>query len=490
MSSRPVPQTSVGKLVSLSVDNPKYYTSQQQQQQQQQPPSVSPPPLFPNSDLHNEEQTMLWRNIATLFAKCDQNEEELQKHQESYERLTRGTDELYQELQETKNEIQRETNENNLLSTHVRKLRKYVNKKCENVRETIAYGSYNSDNEIFAYIDKMRSEFQAKTAKMEDEITILQEKLIETTHIYDSDYTMFVQRENDLMAKLDQSVQMTETLSQRIKDHEGIIMHRLEELRNYTDQQQYQIQGDLREEFTRAICREVEYESNETAKLVALINDDTEQKIDLVMNHIQKAEYCLRAEIATSRTTTTTTTIDREASRLVELSEQMTQDVSDKMTDLITRSNEYHTARYFGLVDEIKTMKQSIGMVDAELSDVKETVEFLKDEVADTGNDVYDIKEDMNDMKDDVYREMDSDYYDMKDYVKRRFHRHEKQKHAVVTADVVTTADALQMIVTEYEGDTAVPDAAVPAPENDEHIIIIDADTFMIDDDDEETQHT
>ena len=392
MSSRPVPQTSVGKLVSLSVDNPKYYTSQQQQQQ---PPSVSPPPLFPNSDLHNEEQTMLWRNIATLFAKCDQNEEELQKHQESYERLTRGTDELYQELQETKNEIQRETNENNLLSTHVRKLRKYVNKKCENVRETIAYGSYNSDNEIFAYIDKMRSEFQAKTAKMEDEITILQEKLIETTHIYDSDYTMFVQRENDLMAKLDQSVQMTETLSQRVRELEC----------NLTAEIHHCV-GDLREEFTHAICREMEFESNANEKRV--------------------------------------------------------QSVNEELFDLITRSNEYHTARHFGMVEDVKaaremceTLKQSISMVDAELSDTKETVEYLKDEVAQTTDDITDLTENWNESNDEIYREMDRDYYDLKDYVKRRLNSHNKQNHAVPEYNNTESArhtneDPIQMIVREY----------------------------------------
>jgi chromosome segregation ATPase len=389
MSSRPVPQTSVGKLVSLSVDNPKYYTSQQQ------PPSVSPPPLFPNSDLHNEEQTMLWRNIATLFAKCDQNEEELQKHQESYERLTRGTDELYQELQETKNEIQRETNENNLLSTHVRKLRKYVNKKCENVRETIAYGSYNSDNEIFAYIDKMRSEFQAKTAKMEDEITILQEKLIETTHIYDSDYTMFVQRENDLMAKLDQSVQMTETLSQRVRELEC----------NLTAEIHHCV-GDLREEFTHAICREMEFESNANEKRV--------------------------------------------------------QSVNEELFDLITRSNEYHTARHFGMVEDVKaaremceTLKQSISMVDAELSDTKETVEYLKDEVAQTTDDITDLTENWNESNDEIYREMDRDYYDLKDYVKRRLNSHNKHNHAVPEYNNTESArhtneDPIQMIVREY----------------------------------------
>jgi hypothetical protein len=475
---------SIGELVSMSVDNPKNYTVQ------------PPPPLIPiNMPVDGEEQTMLWQNIATLFAKCEQNESDIQDQKDVYGRLTRGTDDLYQELQDAKIDIaqiqcERDQNQRDERATeahYVKKMRKYVTKKCEKVREIVSYGSYNADNEIFAYIDKIRAEFQAKTKKMEDEITILKTKLDETENIYDSDYAMFVQRENDLMAKLDHAVQETECLNQRIKDHEGIIMRQLEQLRDYADQRQYQTMGDLREEFTRAICREVEYESKETAKLMALTNDENEQKIDLVMKQIELAETRLRAEIATTSRTTTTTTTDREASRVVEL--------SDKMTDLITRSNEYHTARYFGLVDEIKTMKESIGMVDAELSDVKETVEFLKDEVADSGSDVYDIKEDMTDLKEKLYREMDRDYYDMKDYVKRRFHRHEKQKHTVGDADVVAAADALQMIVTEYEeGEAADPaePAAVPAaaPENDEHIIIIDADTLMSDDDDEEIQHT
>lgn len=489
--------SSIGELISMSVDNPKNYTVQ------------SPPPLIPINNtaaaavVDGEEQTMLWQNIATLFAKCEQNESDIQDQKDVYGRLTRGTDDLYQELQDAKTDIaqiqwewdQNKQGDKTTEAHYVKKMKKYVDKKCEKVRETVSYGSYNADNEIFAYIDKIRAEFQAKTQKMEDEITRLQAKLDETENIYDSDYAMFVQRENDLMAKLDHAIQETECLNQRIKDHEGIIMRQLEQSRDYTDQRQYQTMGDLREEFTRAICREVEYESNETKKLLYLTNDENEQKINLVMKQIELAENRLRAEIATT-SRTTPTIVDREVSRVVELSEQMTQEVSDKMTDLITRSNEYHTARYFGLVDEIKTMKQSIGMVDAELSDVKETVEFLKDEVADTGNDVYDIKEDMKDMKDGMYREMDRDYYDTKDYIKRKFQRHEKQKHAIVTAadaavDAAVTDDPLQMIVTEYAGEPAVP-AAVPAavPENDEHIIIIDADTFMSDDDDEEIQHT
>jgi chromosome segregation ATPase len=467
---------SIGKLVSLVVDNPQNYTSAQEH-------SLSPPPLVPINTssakattttaaaaaVDGEEQTMLWQNIATLFVKCEQNESDIQDQKDVYGRLTRGTDDLYQELQDVKNDIAQIQCERDQNKHGEKKMRKYVAKKCEEVRETVSYGAYNADNEIFAYIDKVRAEFQAKTKTMEEEISRLQEKLDETENIYDSDYAMFVQRENDLMAKLESAVQQTECLNQRIKDHEGIIMSQLQQLRNYTDQRQYQTTGDLREEFTRAICREVEYESKETAKLVTRTKVETEQKIDLLMNQIQETENRLSVQFSTY-----------EAERLIEL--------NDKMTDLVTRSNEYHSARYFGLVDEFKTMKQSIGTVDAELSDVKETVEFLKDEVADTGNDVYDIKEDMTKFKDEVYREMDRDYYDLKDYVKRRFHRHEKQKHAVAAVAAVAD-DALQMIVTEYAA--AEPTVPAPAdPENNEHIIIIDADTFMSDDDDEEIQHT
>lgn len=472
--------TSIGKLISLSVDNPK-------QHQHQQSPSP-PPPLVPinnNNDTSLMKQivndALLWQNVATLFEKCEQNESDIQAQKDVYGKLTRGTDDLYQELQDAKIDIaqiqcERDHNKHGEKATeahYVKKMKKYVDKKCEKVRETVSYGSYNADNEIFAYIDKVRAEFEAKTQKMEDEITRLNEQLDETTITYDSDYAMFVQRENDLMAKLNHAVQTTECLNQRIKDHEGIIMTQLQQLRDYADQRQYQTAGDLRDEFTRTIFHEVEYESKETKKLLYLINDENEQKIDLVMKQIELAENRLRAEFATA------TSIDREALRVIEL--------SDKMTDLITRSNEYHSARYFGLVDDVKTMRQSIGMVDAELSDVKETVEFLKDEVAETSNEVYDIKEDMTEWNDEVYNEMDRDYYDLKDYVKRRMHRHEKQKHAAVAA---VADDPLQMIVTEY---AAEPDAPVPVPEpeNDEHIIIIDADTLMLmSDDDEEIQHT
>ena len=479
-----MPHTSFGKLISMSVDNPKNYTSQQ---------PTSPPPLVPINDAyadadadadtvaHGEEQTMLWQNIASLFAKCEQNESDIKaQNGYVYGRLTRGTDDLYQELQVSKIDIAKIQWDREVAEEHyVKKMKKYVDKKCEKVRETVSYGSYNADNEIFAYIDKIRAEFEAKTKTMADEITRLNAKLDESDGVYDLDYEMFVERENDLMAKLECAVQTTERLNQRIKDHEEIIIRQLEQLRSYTDQQQYHTTGDLREEFSRAISREVEYESLVIGKLVKETNEATIQKIknmeDFIMKQNQQNADRLRVEYSGA--------IDREADRLIELSEQTSQGVNVELTDLITRSNEYHTVRYFGVLEELKTLKQSIGMVDAELSDVKETVEFLKDEVGQGSNDVYDIKEELAEWKDDVYREMDRDYYDMKDYVKRRFHRHEKQNHAAVAA---ATTDALQMIVTEYAEEPNVP---VPIHENDEHVIIIDADTIESDDE-EEFRHT
>ena len=455
-SSQSVPRTSLGKLVSLSVDNPVYYTPQQQQQQQQEEErreSLSPPPpLYPismkhqtNNEYNNnvDEQTMLWRNVASLFAKCEQTETDLQYQQDYY---NRQTSEMYEEFQNTKNELaqfQNEFNEKKMLSAHVvRKLRKYVNKKCESV----SYGAFNADNEVFAYIDKIRTEFDARIQKLENENKELREELSQCRTTYDNDYSLFIERENHLMDKFTSAIQTTEKLNDRVKQHEATLMTQLQKGLNYAEQYQNKIAGDLREEFARAITREIEMESNVTAKLV--------------------------------------------------------QSVNDEMTDLITRSNEYHTARYYGLVEEWKnmrevcdTLKKSIGMVDAELSDTKETVDFLKDEVAQSSNDVYDMKERLAEWKDDIYHEMDRDYYDLKDYVKHKIHRHEKHKHnndsaavavavAVADADADVVDDAADPCIAAAEPTSVV--ASRPAPT--EHIIIIDENTVFSDD--EEIEHT
>jgi chromosome segregation ATPase len=165
------------------------------------------------------------------------------------------------------------------------------------------------------------------------------------------------------------------------------------------------------------------------------------------------------------------------------------------LTSLITRSNEIHTYRYFETVGVMKqlqencqTLKQSIGMVDAELSDTKETVDFLKDEVAQTSNDVYDIKEDVSGLKEDIYHELDRDYYDLKSYVKRIINRHKREEHHRAEKQLQPCD-----IIVEEEPAAAVPVPVPEAPETEyNNIIIIDADDCRISSDDEEefVRHT
>ena len=525
--SRPIPQTSVGRLVSLSVDNPKYYT--------QGLPSSPPPPLIPivaavsasavaaNDD--SEERTMLWRNVANLFAKYDNIENELERQRDA----NRCTDEVYQELQDVKDEIaqvQTEFNENNVLTKHVQKLRKYVNKKCEKMRESVSYSSYDADNEIFAYIDKIRIESDTKTSSMQEEITRLNSEMEELNETYNRDYDLFIQREDDLMAKLDAALKMNEVTNNRMKDMEELFMKQIQQARNYADTR---VACDLREEFTTAICRELTFESKVSAQLVQGVNDDltgvitrsndaTNLRIkyleDFLMNQIQQSRNYAATEVAECLREEFSGAICREVAESNVNAQQLVQSVNDELTDLITRSNEYHSARYFGTVEDVnqlrdtcQTLKQSIGMVDAELSDTKETVEYLKDEVGQTVTDVSNITEEVNELKDDVYRELDRDYYDLKGYVKRKVNQHKKQHHKpqvspVQVCNTSSSSDPIQMIVDEYaEPDTtttatATATATVPDPveeqqtENDEHVIIIDENTIISDDEDIEVQHT
>jgi chromosome segregation ATPase len=457
-SRRPVPQTSFGRLVSLTVDNPHYYTSSPVAESSM-PTSGPLPHLVPiasasttnqENDNDAEEKTMLWKNVATLFAKYDNLESTVQQHHES---LKRRSDDIYGDLKgmwcefET---LQTDVAENNVLSKHVRKIRKYVNKKCEKLKEDVNYGSSCADDEIFAYIDTLRGEFDTRIKNLQDENTRREQEISELNDTYYRDYEMFVQRENDLMAKLDTAVKMNEALNARLKDFEDRVMRQLdikhnqiytvrEELIEQMNQLDFHLAGDLREEFAHAITKEVAFESKTSAQLV--------------------------------------------------------QSVNDELTEMITRSNEYHSYRYFGLVEEVKqirenseTLKKSIGMVDAELSDVKENIEHLTDEVGQNTTDVCDLQEDLADLNDDIYREMDRDYYDLKDYVKRQNHRHEKKYHP---REEDHHDNDVPTIVAEDADPQPQPQPQnqqqnQPQPENEEHVIIIDENMFRSDDEDEE----
>jgi hypothetical protein len=468
-SRRPIPQTSVGRLVTLSADNPMYYTA---------PSSASsspPPPLIPiaaaamNTNNNNDELAMLWRNVATLFEKYDTVDTDVERQVDTTKRCM---DEVYQELQELRTELEEyqkkaeEESQNASASasascgsaaTLVRKLKKYVNKKCEKLRETVTYGAYSADNEIFDYVnttrseleDTTRSELEAKNKKLEGDLAKLYEEMEELNETYNSDYHVFIKRENYMMARLNEAVKLNEATNQRMTHLEDIIMKQIQQARNYADN----VAGDLREEFSKAICNELSFESKTNADII--------------------------------------------------------QNVREELTDLITRSNEYHTARYFGTVEDVnqirdtcQTLKQSIGMVDAELSDTKLTVEYLKDEVGQNTTDLGDLSVDFTELKDDVYREMDRDYYSLRNYVKRRITRHELHEHReesgtapAAQQQAYEEGNALQLIAEEYDQtenadtntntNTNTNGPAQQEQQYEEHIIIIDENTVFSDDEDE-----
>jgi len=508
--SRSIPQTSVGRLVSLSVDNPKNYTHGRPASQ-----SPPPPPLVSISAATSddgEEKTMIWRNVATLFAKLDTIEGYIEKQSEN---TVRCTDEVYQDLQDVKADmvqLQTKIDENNGLSTHVRKLRKYVNKKCENLRESVSYSTYSADNEIFAYVDKTRVDFESRTEKMEDEITRLKTEMGQLNETYDNDCDMFIKREDDLMAKLEAAVKMNEATNNRMKDMEELFMKQIQQARNYADTH---VAGDLREEFSTALCREVAYESKVSAQQIQMLNDELTGLIsrsndetnhrakyaeDLLMKQIQYVRNYADTQVANILRVEYSGAICREADRVIEVSAQQIQSLNDELTGLITRSNEYHSMRYFWTVENVKqirdtcqTLKESIGMVDAELSDTKETVEYLKDEVGQNTTDVSNITEDVNEIKDYIHRELDRDYYDLKDYVKHWIHRHEKHHHlqpaSVAVAHEVQecdTEDPIQMIVEAYVDNEPIVAPTHNETIDDEHIILIDGNMVNSDDEDED----
>ena len=466
---RPVPQTSMGRLVGLTVDNPKYHTAAPNDSSCSSPP----PHLIPiraaesqaASAAHNntnDEQTMLWRNVATLFARCEQNDAEIQKQREDYDpcigELNRVTDDLYQETRDLKCRISEVSTEmldemDSKLRHMKKQTRKYVSKKVNKTKQTTSGAAFDADMEVFRYVDTVRKEFVDTNSQLKEELLTLRQEIHEEhsdlNDTYYRDYKMFIQREDEMMAKLDAAVKMNEATNQRMKDMEEFFMKQIQQARNYADTH---VAGDLREEFSAAICREVAFESKVSAELV--------------------------------------------------------QGVHNELTDLVTRSNEYHSARYFGTVEDVnqlretcQTLKQSIGMVDAELSDTKEIVEFLKDEVGQATNTVDEMTYTVAEIntaivkqKEAIYDEMDQDYYDMKDYVKRRIQRHVRHSHqktpaaaaaaAAATAAASEPTDAISMIVSEY-AEAADADAEAAAAAEDENVIIMD-DTCFISDDDEE----
>jgi peptidoglycan hydrolase CwlO-like protein len=505
---------------------------------------------------HNDEQTMLWQNIAKLFVKSENNECEITHirgdYAQSIKELKEFTVELYARLQSCKGDVAgvKQNTKNKLKS-----FKRLFQKKIKKVKQTAACAANDADMEVFKYIDTLRIQIdelrettEKQNAKIEElsrvnatyrssnnnfddvdindlkyKMTKMQEEIADLNELYDDDFHRFCRREDDLKDKIaavhdeasnahtfalsakqnsderiDAAIKAIETwgsdiyrIEQEMKDMNREIRNEMEtdqqateywierELKSFeTDKERINSQienvrsyantivaGDLREEFARAISREIEFESKVSAELVQGVHNELTAK---------------------------------------------TQELHNELIDMITRSNEIHTARYYHALGEVEktkedatsmcqALKNSIGFVDAELSEVKEDFDFVKEDIARLNIEIEDQKESI---RGDIYADMDADYHDLKKYIYNKFKKHMKHEHSEVkeesdaaAADGVKNEDEqvvdttngadqenLQVLGEESNEDVAAESNLVNGKDTDIVIIMDDASYHTSDD--------
>jgi RNase P/RNase MRP subunit POP5 len=99
----------------------------------------------------------------------------------------------------------------------------------------------------------------------------------------------------------------------------------------------------------------------------------------------------------------------------------------------------------------VQTLKHSIELVDLEVGDVKESVEFSKEYMTDLSIEIEDQKELIIH---EIHSEMDRDYRDLKKFVRRNMNKHLLEEHPEDDAD----ADEVK---NEMDTDTAVNSTSV-----------------------------
>lgn len=536
-----------GQLVSFTVEKP----NQNEAPLESVCLPISMPALIPisstsclASSAHNDEQSMLWKNVASLFVKCEDNHSNIDglrgEYEQSIKELKEFTVELYARLQSARGEIAAvKTNSKNKLKS----FKKAFHKKIKKAKQVSASSACDADMEVFKYIDTLRIQIdelrettERQNAKIEeltrvsnDSLTSdlpnvnnnsdiyddiyddfrdlnlsmnnMREELADLNELYENDYYRFFQREeemkeailaaqnesmnankfaiqakNDANARIDllqglwgenfykledklnnmerdirneiedervsSEYWIEHTLNTFQKEKLSHIHSQIANVRSYADTK---VAGDLREEFVSAICREVTFESNTRAELVQGVHNE------------------LTA---------------------------MTQGVRDELLDLVTRSNEIHTARYFQTTNDMQlikddsinmcqTLKRSIGLVDMELSDVKDILEDQKEEIKET-----------------IYSEMDADYYALKKYIRHKMRNHLHDEHPEEEDEHEQEQDEQEQDEQEQDNETSAvtedsqhenvgEEVSKIEDNNEDIVIIVDFDNSRISEDDE-----
>ena len=450
---------------------------------------------------HNDEQTMIWHNISKLFMKCENNESCIHELQNSETRvnyddlhmhiynLQSFTDKMFGELQIYKTIFETELAETKkTMKKRIRSTKKFVNRKLDR-----ASVSKNDHDDLQSQLDELREKVESQNAIIQElrhikkmDITDLQHKMFalreevdDLKRVYDDDYEVFFKREEDMKNQitaaheealnahkfaLSAKQNSDERIDSGIKAIEtwGSDIYRIE-------QEMKNLNKELRDEMDTD-HQATEYWIERELRTFAIEKADIKTNIDQVKTYIDTVVVGnLREEFARA--------ISNEVAFESKVSAQLVQSVHDELTalsqgkhnevvDLITRSNEIHTTRYFHALAEMeknkedslsmcRALKDSIGLVDTELVDVKDSLYEVKGDMARLTVEVDDQTESI---KRDIYSDMDADYYDLKKYIYNKLKKHMKDEHHHDSSVHVekTTANVIESAAVVDAADAAV----------------------------------
>ena len=478
---------------------------------------------------HNDEQSMLWQNVATLFVKCEDNASNITGIRDEYDpcigQLNSYTDDLYAKLQTSSLEISDCRAQMLDMKKNTKKkfksVKKMMNRKMEKCKRGSSSAAFDADMEVFKYIDTLRiqiDELRGTVEKQKDEIDELsglkhhmdkiREEVSDLNDLYDDDYHRFCRREDELKDKIaaahDEALNAhtfamnakqnsDERIDAAIKAIEtwGSDIYRLDEQVKNMDRE---IRDDM----------EIERHSTEYWVDCALKTFEKE-KLSRIQSQISEARSYADTTVAGDLREEFSTAIVREITFESKATADLVDGLRTELVDLITRSNEIHSARYFQSVSDlqqvkddtersVQTLKHSIELVDLELADVKESVEFSKEYMTDLSIEIEDQKELIIH---EIHSEMDRDYRDLKKFVRRNMNKHLLEEHPEDEDEGEDADDAVAVagtgdaeVKTETDTDTVVTGTSVSAAGaaaaeaiNEDMVIIMDDADFNSTDD-------
>ena len=475
-------------------------------------------PVPASVSAHNDEQSMLWQNVATLFVKCEDNASNITGIRDEYDpcigQLNSYTDDLYAKLQTSSLEISDCRAQMLDMKKNTKKkfksVKKMMNRKMEKCKRGSSSASFDADMEVFKYIDTLRiqiDELRGTVEKQKDEIDELsglkhhmdkiREEVSDLNDLYDDDYHRFCRREDELKDKI------------AAAHDEGLNAHTFAMNAKQNSDERIDAAIKAIETWGSDIYRLDEQVKNMDREIrddMEIERHSTEYWVDCALKTFQQEKLArLESQIANARSYADTTVagdLREEFSNAIV--REITFEVDGlrtELVDLITRSNEIHSARYFQSVSDlqqvkddtersVQTLKHSIELVDLELADVKESVEFSKEYMTDLSIEIEDQKELIIH---EIHSEMDRDYRDLKKFVRRNMNKHLLEEHPEDEdegEDADDVANAEEAAEFEVKPDTVVTGTSVSAAGaaaaeaiNEDMVIIMDDADFNSTDD-------